>query len=310
MEHATDRRGPGRRVEERRSGQDRRPEARAGQDRRSGDRRHQDRRLAGSALFVSLLMASVAGPAAADVYTRRNDRGVLEATNLGSGGDGYTLAYKSLKGVVVHSQAFKEGAIDAGRFDPFIREAAEREGVSAELVRAVIRQESAFDPYATSSAGARGLMQLMPDAARRFGVVNAFDARENIGGGVRYLRVLLRMFHDDVPMTLAAYNAGEGTVKRYGGVPPYRETREYVRRITASLTPSESMPAVNGLMSFTPGGIARVSVSVAAPDKRLASLRAAPRHAALYRWRDAAGRFHLTETPPPAGAVPVVTTAD
>jgi hypothetical protein len=255
------------------------------------------------------MFAASVGEASADVYTRRNDRGVLEATNVGRGGEGYTLAYKSLKGVVTHSQAFKEGRIDAGRFDPFIREAAEREGVSAELVRAVIRQESAFDPFATSSAGARGLMQLMPDTARRFGVMNSFDARENIGGGVRYLRVLLRMFRGDVSLALAAYNSGEGTVRRYQGIPPYKETREYVRRITASLLPTDSAaPAPSGLMSFTPGAPPRgEGVSVAPPDKRMASLRVEPRRATFYRWRDAQGRIHITQTPPPPGSAPVNT---
>jgi hypothetical protein len=211
--------------------------------------------------------------------------------------------------VVTHSQAFKEGRIDAGRFDSYIREAAEREGVSAELVRAVIRQESAFDPFATSSCGARGLMQLMPDTARRFGVVNSFDARENISGGVRYLRVLLRMFQGDVSLALAAYNSGEGTVRRYQGVPPYKETREYVRRITASLTPSESVAAPSGLMSFTPGGTPRGESLSAVPvaEKRTASLRAEPRKATFYRWRDAQGLIHVTQTPPPPGSGPINT---
>ena len=106
-----------------------------------------------------------------------------------------------------------------------------------ELINAVIRQESAYDPYAVSHKGAKGLMQLMPAMARRFGVKDVFDPAENVQGGVKYLRQLLDRYDGDRRLALAAYNAGEGAVDRFGGVPPYRETQNYVERIVG---PSES----------------------------------------------------------------------
>ena len=102
--------------------------------------------------------------------------------------------------------------------------------VSPELVHAVIQVESNYDPYAVSEKGAEGLMQLMPDTARRFGVTNSFDARQNIEAGVRYLKLLKDTFQDD-RLALAAYNAGEKAVERYGGVPPYPETMNYVAKV-------------------------------------------------------------------------------
>ncbi|MER3428885.1 MAG: hypothetical protein C4334_12485 [Pyrinomonas sp.] len=119
------------------------------------------------------------------------------------------------------------------QIDALLVEAGLRHGVDPMLLYAVMHQESAFRPRAISPKGARGLMQLMPGTAQRFGVTNIFDPRQNIEGGTRYLRFLLNIFDDDVALALAGYNAGEGAVLRYGGrIPPYRETREYVRRIT------------------------------------------------------------------------------
>jgi soluble lytic murein transglycosylase-like protein len=100
------------------------------------------------------------------------------------------------------------------------------------LLYAIMHQESTFKPRAISPKGARGLMQLMPGTASRFGVTNVFDPRQNIEGGARYMRFLLDLFNGDVPLALAGYNAGEGAVIKYGDIPPYSETREYVRRIT------------------------------------------------------------------------------
>ncbi len=112
-----------------------------------------------------------------------------------------------------------------------IRAAARTHGVDEAIVRAIIHAESAFNPNALSRVGAQGLMQLMPATASRFGVSNAFDATQNISGGVRYLAWLLKRFNGDLTLAAAGYNAGEGAVDKYGGVPPYRETQRYVQRV-------------------------------------------------------------------------------
>jgi len=112
-----------------------------------------------------------------------------------------------------------------------IDEAAKRHDVDPELVKAMVRVESNFNPRAVSNKGAMGLMQLIPGTARRFGVGNVFNPVENIDGGVRYLKYLLGLFEGDVKLSLAAYNAGEHAVERHGGVPPYRETQNYVKKI-------------------------------------------------------------------------------
>lgn len=117
------------------------------------------------------------------------------------------------------------------RYDSFIREAATLYQIPEALVRAVIRVESDFDPRAVSPANARGLMQMIPETAERMLVTDVFDPRQNIFGGVRYLRVLANTFNGDLALTVAAYNAGEGAVMRHGGIPPYPETQDYVVRV-------------------------------------------------------------------------------
>jgi soluble lytic murein transglycosylase-like protein len=112
-----------------------------------------------------------------------------------------------------------------------IHDAARTHGVDPRLVAAVARRESAFDANAVSHAGAMGVMQLMPATARYLGVRNAFDARENIFGGTRYLRTLLDTFNGDLDLALAAYNAGPGAVEKHRGIPPYSETRAYVAAV-------------------------------------------------------------------------------
>ncbi len=112
-----------------------------------------------------------------------------------------------------------------------IRRSAQKHGVDEAIVRAIIHAESAYRPNVVSPKNAQGLMQLIPATARRFGVKDAFDPAQNIDGGVQYLAFLLKRYKNDLTFAAAAYNAGEGAVDRYKGVPPYRETRNYVVRV-------------------------------------------------------------------------------
>jgi soluble lytic murein transglycosylase-like protein len=117
--------------------------------------------------------------------------------------------------------------------DKLVEQSASRFQVDPDLVRAVIRVESGFDAKAVSSKGAVGLMQLIPSTAQRFGVANPFDPKQNIEGGVNYLKYLLNLFGGDLKLSLAAYNAGEHTVQRSGGIPAIPETQSYVRKVTS-----------------------------------------------------------------------------
>jgi hypothetical protein len=195
-------------------------EGRSRPDRRRGDRRA--RASAGVVLAVASLTASV-----------RADRGNVGARAPIAG----SLQPPGVPAAGAEAPLTAGGARPSRntQFDVHIEDAAARHGVSEELIRAIIQVESGFDRLAVSAAGARGLMQLMPVTARRFGVVNRFDARQNIFGGTRYLRLLLDLYRGDISLTAAAYNAGENCVARYHGIPPYRETNDYVRKVTALL---------------------------------------------------------------------------
>jgi hypothetical protein len=125
--------------------------------------------------------------------------------------------------------------LPATPYDPYIEQVARRTGLSPSLIKAVALVESGFDPEAVSPKGAMGLMQLMPGTAEQYGVRNAFDPGENLLAGAKHLRYLLDEFEGDLTLALAAYNAGSGAVRRHGGVPAYRETRDYVRRVHEKL---------------------------------------------------------------------------
>jgi len=126
---------------------------------------------------------------------------------------------------------FRTLRLNTAAYQAEIAQAAKDYGVEEAVVRAIIHAESAFNPMAMSRVGAQGLMQLMPATARRFGVADPFDAVQNIRGGVQYLAWLLKRFNGNVALAAAGYNAGEGAVDKYGGVPPYTETQRYVQRV-------------------------------------------------------------------------------
>lgn len=159
-----------------------------------------------------------------------------------------------------------------------IDETAKSLHVSPELVHSVIEVESNYDPYAVSSKGAQGLMQLMPATAQRFGVSNSFDARQNIEGGVRYLKFLKDTFQDD-RLAIAAYNAGEKAVARYGGVPPYPETMSYVAKVGQKYTQAKK--------SAEKAKIEAKAAEQAAPQP----VEDEPRHVMAYL--DTEGRLHI-----------------
>lgn len=143
------------------------------------------------------------------------------------------------------------GSPDKSQLANTVERVARENQLSPQLIHSVIRAESNYDPYAVSPKGAFGLMQLIPATARRFGVSDVFDPADNIQGGARYLKYLLELYKGDNAMALAAYNAGEGAVARYGGIPPYPETRNYVTQVRSRLQEtaapketSEPVPAV------------------------------------------------------------------
>jgi soluble lytic murein transglycosylase-like protein len=127
-----------------------------------------------------------------------------------------------------------KGSIAPQQIDQLVNTNAGTFGVDPALVKAIIANESAFDPNATSKTGAQGLMQLEPDTAAGLGVSDAYDPAQNITGGTRYIRSLLDRFHGDLSLAVAAYNAGPGAVEKYGGIPPYAETQNYVQNVLES----------------------------------------------------------------------------
>ena len=150
--------------------------------------------------------------------------------------------------------------------DGFIVEAGKRNSVDPLLLYSIMHQESSFKPRAMSYKGARGLMQLMPPTAARFGVRNIWDPQQNIEGGARYMRFLLDLFGGDVRLALAGYNAGEGAVMKYGyQVPPYNETQEYVRRIGRRYTLIRDPSALANLNTLSPKQLSEAREKTPAP---------------------------------------------
>jgi len=202
-----------------------------------------------TSLLNTVMLFALAGAAWADgvaaqtsIYVYRDQGGVLNFTNIPSHDRDQTLVeikrYRSStapKATAANYSPDRKGSLRAmvpsAHVNALVNRAATDYQVDQALVRAMIHAESAFNPQAVSAKGAQGLMQLMPATAQRFGVNNVLDPGENITGGVRYMSELLKTFKFDLRLALAAYNAGENAVLRYGGIPPYPETRDYVSKV-------------------------------------------------------------------------------
>ncbi len=190
-------------------------------------------------MFVAALACLAPAGAHADIYQYTDSEGVLHFTNVRPrAARGWRLVIRGDADGPRRPSALSDRvpARDHSperfsRHDAHIREAAALYQLPESFIRAIMRVESDFDPNVVSSAGAMGLMQLMPATAARMGVRNAFDPREAVLGGTRYLRILANMFNGDLVLTIAAYNAGEGAVIHYQGVPPFDETRRYVQNV-------------------------------------------------------------------------------
>jgi len=177
------------------------------------------------ALLLGMLTLGVlhtAVPAHADIYRYTDENGVMHITNLPTSSD-YKLWIKERRVII-------RAGIDMTKYGPLIQKASDKYKVDYSLVKAVIKAESNFNHKAVSPKGAQGLMQLMPATASDLGVEDPFSAEDNVRGGTRYLRAMIDRY-GDWKHALAAYNAGPGAVDQYGGIPPYRETREYVERV-------------------------------------------------------------------------------
>lgn len=187
-----------------------------------------------TARSVFLLLALLwAAAAQADVYVKEDADGALVLTDA-PGGEGFELLLRGERDTAAAPVAAAARAEhpSAQQHAPRIERAARVAGVDASLLHAVIRAESAYNPRAVSPKGAAGLMQLMPATARRYGVADRFDPDQNVLGGALYLRDLLARFDGQLELALAAYNAGEGAVQKYGGrIPPYAETQRYVPQV-------------------------------------------------------------------------------
>lgn len=185
--------------------------------------------IAGSVCLAALTLAS--SDARADIYQYVDKDGVIHFSNVSKRGK--LVARSGEARAPRRVQAVREAAAqrDTAQYDAYIREAAGLYQIPEALVRAVIRVESNFDANAISRANAQGLMQLIPATAERMLVTDPFDARQNVLGGTRYLRVLANLFNGNLQLTLAAYNAGENAVIRYRGIPPYEETQNYVVKV-------------------------------------------------------------------------------
>jgi uncharacterized protein (UPF0262 family) len=185
----------------------------------------------GIALFLFFSLLLLTNPLFAGIYRYEDERGVIHFTNCPRDTK-FRLYIKESREDREENRQFSLCYIkDSKHYDPLIYEFSKKYQLDFALIKAMIRAESGFNPFAVSRKGAKGLMQLMPGTALRMNVSNVFNPKENIEGGVRHFKYLLSLFNNDLRLSLAAYNAGENIVYQLGSIPPYRETVDYIWRV-------------------------------------------------------------------------------
>lgn len=183
-------------------------------------------------IFLSFFLSHfVPQSVQADIYRYEDEEGVVHFTDAPTDKRFKVFMRDLKKDKLLRTKFALANSASPAEYDAIISESAKKYGVSPSLVKAVIQAESGYNPNAVSKKGASGLMQLMPSTAKSLKVANSFNPKDNVDGGVKYLRFLLDTFKGDVQLALAAYNAGLNKVAKYGGIPPYSETRNYVSRV-------------------------------------------------------------------------------
>jgi len=190
----------------------------------------------GDILLFTVLQAFLIGiympqTAQADIYRYEDAEGIVHFTDAPTDKRFIIFMRDMKKDKQLRTRLKLSCAVNPAEYDQIIKSCSDKYGVNASLIKAVIHAESGYNPNAVSNKGASGLMQLMPGTAKSLKVSNSFDPKDNVEGGVKYLRFLLDTFRGDVSLALAAYNAGLSRVAKFGGIPPYAETRTYVNRV-------------------------------------------------------------------------------
>jgi hypothetical protein len=265
-------------------------------------------------LLVATALSAVkpmapAKPGVTYLYTYYDKAGRLVINNLPPSfmkGQGLVLKHVGIGKVrLAITPAEMARALKSPELIALVDEIALAEGVDTHLARAIIQAESAFNYKARSKAGALGLMQLMPSTAERFGVLDPFDPRQNISGGVKYLKWLHSYYEGNLTKVVAAYNAGEGAVNRHKGIPPYRETLAYVPKVLdlyhrKAVQPDPKQAGSMAMLQKGRGGFKLEElkgVPEPTPQQRAASR--------VYQWTDANGRLQISDQPPPKASASV-----
>ncbi|MSN25681.1 MAG: transglycosylase SLT domain-containing protein [Geobacter sp.] len=191
-------------------------------------------------LLVVATFVSWSSTSGADIYRYEDDEGIVHFTDAPTDKRFKVFMRDLKKDRELRTKLRYARSANPAEYEHLIKNCADKYGVSPYLIKAVIHAESGYNPNAVSSKGASGLMQLMPATAKSLKVTDRFNPKDNVEGGVKYLRFLLDTFSGDVSLALAAYNAGLSNVAKYGGIPPYNETRTYVNRVLSYMQSYQS----------------------------------------------------------------------